>query len=63
MRIDKETDERAAARPRPSAMPPAATTMTGSPVRGPLAPLQRSTTTGMRMENAVSPVWPPPSPP
>lgn len=53
----------AAARPRPSAMPPAATTKMGSPVKGLLWFLQRSTTAGMRMEKAVSPVWPPPSPP
>ncbi len=53
----------AAASPRPSAIPPAATTKTGWPVRGLLAPLQRSTTAGMRIEKGVSPVWPPPSPP
>ena len=53
----------AAAKPRPSAIPPAATTMTGSPVRGLLASLQRSTTLGIRMEKGMSPVCPPPSPP
>ena len=54
---------RVAASPRPSAIPPAATTTMGSPVSGLFALLQRSTTAGMRMENGVSPVWPPPSPP
>ncbi len=54
---------RAAAKPRPSATPPAATTMTGSPVRGLIASLQRSTTAGISIEKGVSPVWPPPSPP
>lgn len=57
------TYERAAARPRPSAIPPAATTRMGSPVSGLLAVLQRSTTAGIKIEKAVSPVWPPPSPP
>lgn len=57
------THESAAASPRPSAIPPAATTMTGSPVKGLLAFLQRSTVVGIRIENGVSPVWPPPSPP
>lgn len=55
--------DRAAASPRPSAMPPAATTRMGSPVSGLRLSLHRSTTAGMRMEKGVSPVWPPPSPP
>ncbi|KAG5716229.1 hypothetical protein E4T56_gene10821 [Termitomyces sp. T112] len=50
-------------KPRPSAMPPAATTTMGSPVRGLVLPLQASTTAGIRIEKAVSPVCPPPSPP
>lgn len=57
------TYDSAAARPRPSAIPPAATTMTGSPVSGLLAFLHRSTQAGIRIENGVSPVCPPPSPP
>lgn len=55
--------ERATARPRPSEIPPAATTIMGWPVKGLFASLQRSTTAGMRIENGISPVWPPPSPP
>ena len=53
----------AAARPRPSEMPPAATTSTGPPVSGERRPRHRSATAGMRMLVATSPVWPPPSPP
>lgn len=37
--------------------------LTGWPVRGDFLPLQRSTQAGMRTENVVLPVWPPPSPP
>ena len=58
-----EAYEREAARPLPSAMPPAATTITGCPVKGLFAFLHKSTQAGMRMENGVSPVCPPPSPP
>mmetsp|Transcript_91318 Transcript_91318/g.221741 ORF Transcript_91318/g.221741 Transcript_91318/m.221741 type:complete len:228 (-) Transcript_91318:381-1064(-) len=51
------------ARPRPSKTPPAATTRMGPPVSLEVLPRQRSTTFGIKMDVATSPVWPPPSPP
>jgi hypothetical protein len=51
-----ETHDSAAANPRPSAIPPAATTTTGSPVSGLLACLHKSTVAGIKIEKAVSPV-------
>ena len=61
--VAREAHDKEAARPRPSATAPAATTITCSPVRGLFLPLTISTVAGMRMENGVSPVCPPPSPP
>ena len=40
----------------PGDIPPAATTMTGFPVRGETLPLHRSTTFGIRIDVATSPV-------
>mmetsp|Transcript_96059 Transcript_96059/g.271919 ORF Transcript_96059/g.271919 Transcript_96059/m.271919 type:complete len:268 (+) Transcript_96059:175-978(+) len=54
--------ESAAARPRPSKIPPAATQTTGTPKAEGL-PRQRSTTWGMRGIVPISPVCPPPSEP
>jgi hypothetical protein len=44
-------------------MAPADTTMQGLPVSGDVYFEAISTTNGVRMEEAISPVWPPPSPP
>mmetsp|Transcript_117789 Transcript_117789/g.337785 ORF Transcript_117789/g.337785 Transcript_117789/m.337785 type:complete len:247 (+) Transcript_117789:212-952(+) len=52
-----------AARPRPSEMPPAATTSTCLPKSGDIFPLTMSTTAGTRIAVLTSPVCPPPSPP
>lgn len=53
----------AAATLLPSFIPPAATSVTGFPVRGDLYCLHTSAHAGMRTLVAMSPVWPPPSPP
>jgi hypothetical protein len=45
-----------AARPLPSKMPPAATTYTGPPVNGDLLLAHKSTTLGMRIDVATSPI-------
>lgn len=52
-----------AARPRPSKMPPAATSCTGLLVRGERYWRQTSAQAGMRTLVGISPVWPPASPP